>query len=144
MDLILRRDKGSKLTHDELDDNQVFIDAKIAYKILPPTSSDDESKGFQVGSEWKITINGDRYECTDATVNNAVWQLMVENTAPAVSRNHFVSNSAPVSGDGVDGDIWLQISLATSTIMYTARSITVSSSSPSPTSGQSGDIHYTV
>jgi nitrogen fixation protein len=41
---------------------------------IVPTATDDETKGFVIGSRW-ILDNGDVYECTDATEDNAVWVL---------------------------------------------------------------------
>jgi hypothetical protein len=43
------------------------------FTILP-TEFDDDTKGFVIGSRW-ILDNGDVYECTDATEDNAVWVL---------------------------------------------------------------------
>ena len=41
---------------------------------ITPTATDDNTKGFAIGSRW-ILDNGDVYQCTDATEDNAVWQL---------------------------------------------------------------------
>jgi nitrogen fixation protein len=41
---------------------------------IVPTATDDDTKGFVIGSRW-ILDNGDVYECTDATEDNAVWVL---------------------------------------------------------------------
>lgn len=41
---------------------------------ITPTATDDETKGFVVGSRW-ILDNGNVYECREATENNAVWRL---------------------------------------------------------------------
>ena len=41
-----------------------------------PTATDDDTKGFVIGSRW-ILDNGDVYECTDATEDNAVWILKI-------------------------------------------------------------------
>jgi hypothetical protein len=39
-----------------------------------PSVTDDDSKGFVIGSRW-ILDNGDIYTCTDATTGAAVWSL---------------------------------------------------------------------
>jgi len=49
---------------------------------VTPTNLDDISKGFQVGSLW-VLDNGDVYECTDNTDDNAVWSLKV-NAVPSL------------------------------------------------------------
>ena len=41
---------------------------------IVPTATDDDTKGFAIGSRW-ILDNGDVYECTDATEDDAVWEL---------------------------------------------------------------------
>ena len=41
---------------------------------ITPTATDDDTKGFVIGSRW-ILDNGDIYLCTDATEANAVWEL---------------------------------------------------------------------
>jgi nitrogen fixation protein len=41
---------------------------------IVPTATDDDTKGFVIGSRW-ILDNGDVYECTDATEDDAVWEL---------------------------------------------------------------------
>ena len=41
-----------------------------------PSVTDDDSKGFVIGSRW-ILDNGDIYTCTDATTGAAVWELNV-------------------------------------------------------------------
>lgn len=42
------------------------------YRLTAPSTSDDSSKGFIVGSIWRLD-NGAVYTCTDDTVTNAVW-----------------------------------------------------------------------
>lgn len=43
---------------------------------ITPTATDDDTKGFVIGSRW-ILDNGDVYVCTDATEDSAVWELQV-------------------------------------------------------------------
>jgi hypothetical protein len=51
-----------------------FIDLK-QYARSVPLPTDDNTKGFYAGSEW-FTLTGSRYNCADATTDNAVWQLV--------------------------------------------------------------------
>jgi hypothetical protein len=48
------------------------------FTILP-TITDDDTKGYVVGSRW-ILDNGDTYTCSDATTGAAVWELTVSGT----------------------------------------------------------------
>lgn len=43
---------------------------------ITPSATDDSTKGFVIDSRW-ILDNGDVYVCTDATIDNAVWELQV-------------------------------------------------------------------
>jgi hypothetical protein len=45
-----------------------------------PSATDDNTKGFIVGSRW-ILDNGDLYVCTDVTTSTAVWVLQTITTA---------------------------------------------------------------
>jgi hypothetical protein len=45
-----------------------------------PSATDDNTKGFIVGSRW-ILDNGDLYICTDVTTSTAVWVLQTITTA---------------------------------------------------------------
>ena len=53
------------------------IDAK-QYARSVPIPTDDNTKGFYAGSEW-FMLTGARFQCVDATTDDAVWQL-VDNT----------------------------------------------------------------
>jgi hypothetical protein len=46
-----------------------------------PTTTDDNTKGFIVGSRW-ILDNGDLYICTDVTTATAVWVLQTIDAIP--------------------------------------------------------------
>ena len=49
---------------------------EVRYKLTTtPTATDDVTKGFVQNSRW-VLDNGDLYVCTDATANNAVWELV--------------------------------------------------------------------
>jgi len=48
---------------------------EVRYKFgETPTSTDDVTKGFTVGSRW-VLDNGDVYVCSDATATEAVWEF---------------------------------------------------------------------
>jgi hypothetical protein len=58
-----------------------------------PTATDDDSKGYIVGSLWTLD-NGFTYKCTDATTDAAVWELISS-----------IPLSGTVTGSPVTGDI---------------------------------------
>ena len=86
---------------------------------VTPTNLDDISKGFQVGSLW-VLDNGDVYECTDNTDDNAVWSLKV-NAVPdlqAVTNvGSTTSNSISVVNAGVSSADINQNSVAVNDIV---------------------------
>ena len=48
---------------------------EVKYQLFyAPSNTDDDTKGFYVGSRW-VLDNGNVYVCTDATTGNAIWQL---------------------------------------------------------------------
>lgn len=59
-----------------------------------PTSTDDNTKGFVIGSRW-ILDNGDVYECTNASTGAAVWTLVPVGTGTVTSVG--LSVPAPVN-----------------------------------------------
>ena len=74
MGLVLRNDKGAKLTYDEMDDNFIYLDNKNAISAdKNPSSSDDVSKGFVVGSEWINLDTQTRFRCSNASADEAEW-----------------------------------------------------------------------
>jgi len=51
-----------------------LINGKINYNATSaPTTSDDESEGYRVGSMWIDTTNDEVYRCTDDTTGAAIW-----------------------------------------------------------------------
>ena len=66
-------------TLDRLDNNTAKANRSAT---VIPTSGDDETLGYSVGSEWDLVTNGHIYICADPTANNAVWVLL--NPADAV------------------------------------------------------------
>jgi hypothetical protein len=69
---------------------------------ITPTATDDETKGFVIGSRW-ILDNGDVYECTDATEANAVWELQVDGTVTNIGLTMppaFSVANSPITSSG--------------------------------------------
>lgn len=67
---------------------------------IPPTATDDDTKGYAVGSLWTLDDNT-IYLCSDATTNAAVWTLQ---TAPApnlqeVTDSGSITTNAITVGD---------------------------------------------
>jgi hypothetical protein len=57
-----------------------------------PTTTDDNTKGFIVGSRW-ILDNGDLYVCTDVTTATAVWVLQTIDASPTDGSTKAVSSN---------------------------------------------------
>jgi hypothetical protein len=64
---------------------------------IVPTATDDDTKGFVIGSRW-ILDNGDVYECTDATEDNAVWEL---RTVDVPETTRYVTTFSATEGQTV-------------------------------------------
>jgi hypothetical protein len=47
-----------------------------------PTTSDDETKGYCIGSKWDNLSTGEVWECIDASEGEAIWKLL-SYTPPA-------------------------------------------------------------
>ena len=57
-----------------MEENGITI-REVSYNFaFTPTATDDNTKGFVIGSRW-ILDDGDVYVCTDATTATAVWEL---------------------------------------------------------------------
>jgi hypothetical protein len=87
--------------------------------VSPPTPDDDETLGYEVGSEWIIPhpVN-EVYICTDATDGFAVWMLVQRGASSAGSSQQiFVAkNGSDTTGDGTQTNPYLTIPFAMSTI----------------------------
>ena len=57
-----------------------------------PSATDDNTKGFIVGSRW-ILDNGDLYVCTDTTTATAVWVLQTIDSVPTDGSSKAVSSN---------------------------------------------------
>ena len=57
-----------------------------------PSATDDNTKGFIVGSRW-ILDNGDLYVCTDVTTATAVWVLQTIDASPTDGSTKAVSSN---------------------------------------------------
>jgi len=67
-----------------------------------PAATDDTSKGFVIGSRWLLD-DGTLYICTDATDENAVWDLQVEGTVTSVGLtmpSAFTVTNSPITSNG--------------------------------------------
>lgn len=74
MALTYRIPKGLPLTYEEGDANLLYLDKMQVISDLPPTATDDISKGFEVDkSIWVDKTTGSEYVCSDNTLDNAVW-----------------------------------------------------------------------
>lgn len=60
--------------------------------IVAPTSSNDNTEGYSVGSKWVDTITGNAYICTNASTGAAVWSLLTPQTLLYGSEHHEVSD----------------------------------------------------
>ena len=61
-----------------------FAIREVLYNLTAtPTVSDDDTKGFVVGSRWTLD-DGSIYECTDNTTGAAVWVLQVSGSVTSV------------------------------------------------------------
>ena len=75
MSLVYRLIKGSELTFQEMDGNFKTLDRKLTISTTDPTSSDDESLGYESNQALWSNINTNKtYKLTDASLNNAVWE----------------------------------------------------------------------
>jgi len=50
---------------------------------LPPGSTDDDSEGYAIGSEWIDTVSDILYRCMDATEGAAIWIVVAPVTMPS-------------------------------------------------------------
>ena len=57
-----------------------------------PSATDDNTKGFIIGSRW-ILDNGDLYVCTDVTTATAVWVLQTIDASPTDGSTKAVSSN---------------------------------------------------
>jgi hypothetical protein len=57
-----------------MDGNGVFIRHSLYNFNVTPTVTDDDTKGYLVGSRWSLD-DGTVYICTDSTTGAAVWQF---------------------------------------------------------------------
>jgi hypothetical protein len=69
-----------------------------------PTTTDDNTKGFIVGSRW-ILDNGDLYICTDTTTATAVWVLQTIDASPTDGSTKAVSSNGVFDALALKQDI---------------------------------------
>jgi hypothetical protein len=79
-----------------------------------PTASNDNTEGYEVGSEWIDITNDNSYTCVDATTSAAVWLIKLKgpssSTDNAIARYHettgeILQNSKVIVDD--NGDIFM-------------------------------------
>jgi hypothetical protein len=63
-----------------------------------PTTSDDVTKGFIVGSRW-VLDNGNIYICSDNTTSSAIWNLQPNGTGASMSLSGVLSIGNTASTD---------------------------------------------
>jgi hypothetical protein len=77
---------------------------------VAPTVNDDDTKGYAIDSRW-ILDNGDLYICTDATTDDAVWELqstistlqeVLDNNHDLVDGNNFQGTEAGLDNTGTN------------------------------------------
>ena len=61
-----------------------------------PTTTDDNTKGFIVGSRW-ILDNGDLYVCTDTTTATAVWVLQTVDFSTLLVKSNNLSDLTDIT-----------------------------------------------
>jgi hypothetical protein len=69
-----------------------------------PSATDDNTKGFIVGSRW-ILDNGDLYVCTDTTTATAVWVLQTIDASPTDGSTKAVSSNGVFDALALKQDI---------------------------------------
>ena len=75
MAIVYREEKGTPLTYQEGDGNFKALDNRVYIGTVVPTATDDSSKGFYIGCEWRIQgTNLEAYICLDDTAGAAVWE----------------------------------------------------------------------
>lgn len=53
-----------------------------------PTTSNDNTEGYSVGSIWLNTTSNISFQCMDATINNAIWKILTST----------ITDDAPIDG----------------------------------------------
>ena len=75
---------------------------------VPPGASDDESAGYEVGSEWLDNVTNTLYYCTDAVAGAAVWSEVGGSFGDADVDTHLNTSTATsgevLSWTGTDYD----------------------------------------
>lgn len=71
--------------------------------VTDPANTNDETEGYEIGSQWLNTVSGALFECTDATGDNAVWKQI----------NSVIVDDAPSDGNtyGRKNGTWAMVSV---------------------------------
>ena len=88
-----------------------FTIREVSYNFTStPTATDDDTKGFVIGSRW-ILDNGDLYLCTDSTSSSAVWELqsniptlqqIIGNDRELIDGNNFQGTFSGNANTGIN------------------------------------------
>ena len=74
----------------------------VEHCMSAPTANDDETKGYAVGTRW-VMDSGKTYVCTDATEEEADWELVFSQEASNGNSGGSVNTSG--GGEGSGGSI---------------------------------------
>jgi hypothetical protein len=66
-------------THPANDAGWTLLQAGTVFSASAPTSSNDKTQGYAVGTLWLDTANGDAFVCTANTATSAVWTAFAGN-----------------------------------------------------------------
>ena len=93
-----------------------------------PSATDDNTKGFIVGSRW-ILDDGSLYICTDVTTATAVWVLQTIDSVPTDG------STKPVSSNGVFDALDLKVDKVTGSRLITSAEATLLSNTSGTNTG---------
>ena len=88
---------NSSFTIDSSGDARGFnVFKKNMTATSSPTTSDDISSGYSIGSEWVDVLNDKSYYCLDASTSSAIWIENATNTQ-IVNLQNQIDNLTPVN-----------------------------------------------
>ncbi len=76
--------------------NDNFKALSTALEITDPSSSDDSSAYFSVGSRWFNSTTGVEWLCTDASVGAAVWQATTPTLDTVTNAGNSTANALEI------------------------------------------------
>lgn len=75
-------------TKKYVDDNKVSVPLNKLDAVSPPTTSDDNTKGYSVGSFWVDEAHENIYQAVNVDTNSAIWKQL----------NSVINDDAPSDG----------------------------------------------